>query len=113
MITLSEFKMIYEIIPGETEFRLSFRGDNHDYMIVKYDDCVTFQRCGYEDESDEIEYTDISELLSSDLVDDINLTRDWSKIEDIVADSTFNLALDADLDWMRSVQLTMDVSDML
>ena len=101
MITLSEFKMIYEIIPGETEFRLSFRGDNHDYMIVKYGDCVTFQRCGYEDGSDEIEYTDIAELLSSDLIDGINLTRDWDKIENIVADNMLNLTLNADLSWME------------
>ena len=101
MITLSEFKMIYEVVPGESEFRLSFRGDNHDYMIVKYGDCVTFQRCGYEDGSDEIEYTDIAELLSSDLIDGINLTRDWDKIENIVVDNMLNLTLNADLSWME------------
>lgn len=101
MITLSEFKMIYEVVPGESEFRLSFRGDDRDYMIIKYGDCVTFQRCGYEDGSDEIEYTDIAELLSSDLIDGINLTRDWDKIENIVVDNMLNLTLNADLSWME------------
>ena len=46
MIPIEEFEDIYNLIPGEPEFELWFDEDGPDYMIIKYADCATFQRCG-------------------------------------------------------------------
>lgn len=46
MISIKEFEEIYNLIPGEPEFELWFDEDGPSYMIIKYADCATFQRCG-------------------------------------------------------------------
>ena len=46
MISIEEFETIYNLIPGEPEFELWFDKDGPSYMIIKYADCATFQRCG-------------------------------------------------------------------
>ena len=46
MISIDEFEKIYNLIPGEPEFELWFDEDGPSYMIIKYADCATFQRCG-------------------------------------------------------------------
>ena len=66
-------------------------------MIIKYEDYVTFQRCGYDDGIGEIIYGSLEELFKDDMLDDICLERDWEKIDCIVVDTTWNLLLPEDV----------------
>ncbi|WP_416196100.1 hypothetical protein [Selenomonas sp.] len=65
-----EFTIIFEDMPDE------------EYMIIGYEDRVTFQRCRSDrDGSDEIPYRNLEELFSSDLIDGWNLNRDWDRVK--------------------------------
>lgn len=92
MLSIEEFRKLYEGLEGEPEFEFIFENREHDYMVIKYDDHSSFQRCGYQDGSGEIDYADIDSLLNADLIDGINLGRDWESVGNIVVNSTFNLA---------------------
>ena len=66
MISIEEFEEIYNLIPGEPEFELWFDEDGPTYMIIKYADCATFQRCGNGPRgSGEFEYPSLDALLSA------------------------------------------------
>lgn len=82
MISYEEFKRIYNTIPGEPEFRIYLK--NKEYMIIKYEDYVTFQRCGTVDGSGEIKYSTLDELYNSKSIDNICLKEDWNLIDDII-----------------------------
>ncbi len=97
MISFEEFKRIYAIMPGEPEFELYFRHRAETYMIIKYDDCVSFQRCGYIGENDEADYRSLDALYAADLIDGIKLGKDWNEIEEIETDSTWLLSKDDDV----------------
>lgn len=92
MLSMEEFKKLYGALGGEPEFEFSFKGRDCAYMVIKYDDHASFQRCGYKDGSGEIDYTDLDSILELDLIDGINMKRDWGRICDIVANSTISLA---------------------
>ncbi len=95
IISFEDFKKIYNAIPGEPEFELYFKNTNNTYMIIKYKEAVTFQRCGtMEEKSDEIKYATLDELYNAKLIDGIMLKRDWNLITEIVIDETFNVLLD-------------------
>lgn len=59
--------------------------DGTEYMIIAYDGCCTFLRCGVKGVgSGEIKYDTLDELYEADQpIDNICLKRDWSKIEDM------------------------------
>lgn len=92
MLSIEEFKKLYEALEGEPEFEFAFGGKDCAYMVIKYDDHASFQRCGYENGSGEIDYADLDSILESDLIDGINLKRDWFRVRDIVVNSTISLA---------------------
>ncbi|WP_026659249.1 hypothetical protein [Butyrivibrio sp. AC2005] len=60
MIDYEAFKKLFCEISGEPEFEIIFRGIKNSYMIIKYDDHVSFQRCGTNDGSGEYEYPGVS-----------------------------------------------------
>lgn len=78
---------------GEPEFEITFRGIKISYIIIKYDDHVSFQRCGANDGSGEYEYPSFEELCETKSVDDICLRDMWDKIETIIAEATYDLSL--------------------
>lgn len=92
MLSIEEFKRLYEALGGEPEFEFAFEGRDCAYMIIKYDNHASFQRCGYEGGSGEIDYADLDSILESDLIDGINLARDWGRVCDVVANSAISLA---------------------
>lgn len=94
MITYQVFKKIFDAYNGEPECEIYFNETETTYMIIKYDNCVTFQRCGVEDGSGEFEYRDLDTLYHSVLIDGICLEKDWNNIETIVIDSAFDLAFE-------------------
>lgn len=86
MISIEEFEEIYNLISGEPEFELWFDEDGSSYIIIKYADCATFQHCGDGPRSSgEFEYPSLDALLSAGLLDGLNLRRDWSRIQGIIA----------------------------
>lgn len=89
MIDYKKFKELYEIIVGEPEFKLFFNNTKNTYWIIKYSDYVTFQKNDYEKK-----YKNLDELYTANLIDNINLKRDWEKINDIVINNLFSVVND-------------------
>ena len=83
-VTYEIFKKIYELFPGEPEFYICFEDKDYEYMIIKYADGPTFQRCGTnEEQSGEIKFKSLDELYNTTTIDNIILKDDWEKIEHI------------------------------
>ena len=102
MIPIEEFEGIYNLIPDEPEFEFWFDEDGPTYMIIKYADCATFQRCGNGSRgSGEFEYPSLDALLSADLLDELNLRRDWSRIQGIIASDSRHLNNPNDLQHLK------------
>ena len=97
MISYDEFAKMYETIPGEPEFEICFFDHANTYMIIKYDDHVSFQRCGVSDGSGEFEYSSLSELYQTTTVDGICLKDEWDYIQTIIADSMYDLSIPKEL----------------
>lgn len=78
VISLDEFRAFYDRLPYHAEIEIAFEGRERcaEYMIIKYEDGVSFQRCGYRDGSGELEYGDLEALLKAETVDGICLERD-------------------------------------
>ena len=96
-LTFEQFKMIYQAIGGEPEFEICFTNKSNEYMIIKYKEGVSFQRCGVTDGSGEIYFDTIDELYSAHTIDNICLRNDWSNIDDIIMDSMYSLYLKEDI----------------
>ena len=102
MISIKEFEEIYNLIPGKPEFELWFDEDGPSYMIIKYADCATFQRCGNGPHSSgEFEYPSLDALLGANLLDGLNLRRDWSRIQGIIASDSWRLNSPNDLQHLK------------
>ena len=86
MITIEEFAKNFDAAVGEPEYEVAFENRKGEYMIIKYSDCVTFQRCGIENGSGEIRFGSLDELLSAETIDGICLKRDWDHVRSIVLD---------------------------
>jgi len=93
-LTFDQFKKINETIRGEPEFAFYFDSDT-EYMIIKYDDEVSFQRCGCGEEgSGEFFFPDLDTLYHAVTVDNICLKRDWERIELMYINDSFMLSND-------------------
>ena len=105
-LSFEQFKIIYDAVRGEPEFEILFWGSDKEYMIIKYADGVSFQRCGFDEEqSGEYLYQDLDHLFLATTIDNICLKRDWKRIEIIIVNNTFRL-FDKDkdeLDWLCEV----------
>lgn len=94
MISFLKFKEIFDAIsPGmEPEITLSFLNRRSEYMIIKYNDRVTFQRCGTKSEqSGEISFGSFEELYNARTIDGICLKTEWNDISGIVFDSMLDI----------------------
>ncbi len=97
MISYLKFKEIFDNIDAnrEPEIEFYFKNRKSTYMIIKYNDYVTFQRCGTkEEQSGEIKYKSLDELCNNQTIDDIILINEWDSIEDILFDCTFSVVDD-------------------
>lgn len=90
-VTFEQFKKVFDKIPGEPEFTIKFKNKSQQYMIIKYDGYVTFQRCSDPDNRGEIKYQSITSLYESNLIDDICLKRDWNEIETVILNETYDI----------------------
>lgn len=105
MITYETFYEIFDLVSGEPEFELFFRNTNETYMIIKYENCVSFQRCGAQgDGSREFIYKNLDELYHSRLIDGICLNESWETIEDIILDAIFDMASSSDVEKLKMCQ---------
>lgn len=73
-------KYLKECMITGVESELCIKLNGNDYMIIPFKDKISFQWIG---KTKEFFYTDIDELFSSILVNQINLNTDWFKIEKI------------------------------
>ncbi len=97
VISYSKFKEILDNIDSnrEPEIEFYFKNKKYTYMIIKYKDYITFQRCGAnEEQGGEIKYKSLNELCNSQTIDDIILINEWDSIEDIIFDCTFSVVDD-------------------
>ncbi len=98
------FKVLYDAVPWEGEFEFFFSDTDKTYMVIKYDDHVSFQRCGAGDGSGEYSYDSLMELFKTESVDGICLEKDWDKITAIVADATYDITDEEELsDYKRRI----------
>ena len=106
MLILESFQagLSWECVLNKREaFRIAFDNFNIE-KIIKYDDNVTFQRCGVENGSGEFEYPDLDTLYHSVVIDGICLEKDWNNIETIVIDSSFDLAFPEEIEKLKEKQ---------
>ncbi len=98
MISFEEFTNLYNASQGEPEFEICFLNQKKTYMIIKYDDHVSFQRCGIGDGSGEFDYPSLAVLYQAESVDGIKLMDKWDSIDTIIADGTYDLSVQEELD---------------
>lgn len=96
-LTFEQFKIIYEAIEGEPEFSIYFGNRDEEYMIIKYAERVSFQRCGVYNGSGEIFFDTLDSLFISNTIDEICLKEDWKNITDIIVNYTYQLSIKDDL----------------
>lgn len=96
MIDFESFKKLYNSIPGEPEFEVCFNNTTDTYMIIKYPNEVSFQKCCDKQHSGEIICCSLDELYNSILYDNICLKRDWNDISDIIVDGAWSVLDDKD-----------------
>ena len=71
-MTFEEFKALYDDISSEEEYEFFFSDTDKTYMIIKYDDHVSFQRCGASEGSGKYNYNSLMELYQTESVDGIH-----------------------------------------
>lgn len=87
MISYDKFRDYFNKIEGyEPEIRIIFDNRKSEYMIIKYSNSITFQRCGVDDGSGEVIFKDLDDLYKTRTIDDILLKEDWYRIKDIILD---------------------------
>lgn len=94
--TSEQFKELFDKLEGEPEFRIYFSNHSDEYMIIKYDTKVSFQRCGVSNGSGEIYFDSLDSLFATNTID-ICLERDWGSITDIIVDDWYHLSDKNDL----------------
>lgn len=96
MITYQKFKEVFDNIDSnsEPEIELYFNNRDNTYMIIKYSDFITFQRCGNNEQSGEIKFSTLDELYNTKTIDDIVLKDEWDNISDIIFDAAFSVVED-------------------
>lgn len=99
MISYLKFKEIFDSLDynREPEIEIYFKNKKNNYMIIKYKDFITFQRCGsINEQSGEIKFESLEELYNTKTIDDILLKNEWDDLEDILFDCTFSVIDDKD-----------------
>lgn len=97
MISYIKFKEIFDNIDSyrEPEIEIYFKDKKNTYMIIKYNNYITFQRCGTkEEQSGELKFESLDVLYNSRTIDNIILKDAWDKIENILFDCTFSVVDD-------------------
>lgn len=95
-VSFETFQSVFRQIHSEPEFTFCFKNNPKEYMIIKYETHVTFQRCGVGDGSGEIPFSDLDTLYHTETIDGICLRRDWDTIECIILDDSINLFTNLD-----------------
>ena len=97
MISFLNFKELFDNLnaSNEPEIEFSFKNKQNKYMIIKYFSYITFQRCGtLEEQSGEVKFSSLEELLSTKTIDDIVFIDEWDNIEDIIINCTLSVVDD-------------------
>lgn len=101
MLSCDEFKAILERLKPGAEIEIWTKGMTDSYMIIKYRDNVSFQKCGYPP-FDVSEYGSFDELLDEATIEGTAIRQMWDKIGDIVVNNTFSMNVDDDIRWLKN-----------
>ncbi len=71
---------LYKMVANGWEPELSMFLYDKEYMIIVYKSHCSFQRCGINDGSGEVNYDSLDKLYCTETVDNILLSRDWKDI---------------------------------
>jgi hypothetical protein len=97
MISYTQFKELLNKIEPNTELEILFKNISNKYMIIKYENNYTFQRCGsLEEQSGEMPFDSLEAILTTKTIDDINIKDNWNNIKDIVINYTYSIVDDKD-----------------
>ncbi len=104
-ISYQEFVKVFNILPFHSEIKFVFSHTKKTYMLIKYEESISFQRCGNSIEtirkynldadsvcSREVFYKNLEELYIRKSVDDICLQSDWGRIETICVNDSYDLS---------------------
>ena len=83
MMEFEKFKEIFNNLDGEPEITIKYQDDSSNYMIIKYNNYVTYQKCGID--AIETKYNSIDELYEN------ILKNNWNKITNIIIDEGIDL----------------------
>ena len=100
MITYEQFKEPYNAIGGSPEFPIFLDGKCEEgYMIIKYNDGPTFQKCfaGSSYEERKIGFASLDKLYHATMPDGICLERDWGRVTRVMLGDVFRLEIPEDL----------------
>ena len=92
MLSHNTFLSIFNQTPYAVEFEFYFSNTDETYMLIKFENSVSFARCG----SEELFYPSFEELYNNRSVDDICLAESWDTINSICIDTLFSLPEDLD-----------------
>lgn len=93
MISFDKFIELFNLLSENEEMKIFFKNRKYEYMIIKYKDYVTFQRCG---EHKEIKYNSLEEFINNKMIDDIVFIDEFDNIKDILINNTFSIINDKD-----------------
>lgn len=98
-ISYETFSGIKSAARWEPEFSLTFAGNCGKYMIIPFEQSVSFQRYGLpEEQTGEIWFDSLDALYGAETIDGICLKRDWERIESLIADFRYDLFDEDDLE---------------
>ena len=87
MITINEFKEIFDSLDATNEPEIALEFENESYILVKHIDKLTF---GKDNTNEVYEFKDLNHLWSGD-VNGFKLRDNWDRIKDILLDLTFSI----------------------
>lgn len=95
IMTYERFVEVLNNIPFEPEFEIYLRNCDDTYMVIKYENRVSFQKCG-DNVSGEEYFDDFNELYNAQTIAGVCLRERWNDIQSIVVNSSFHIPEDLD-----------------
>lgn len=95
MITSERFKELFNKLEAKrnSEIEIIFKNIKDSYMIIKYEDKITFGKENLKD-SPIYSFTSLDDLYEANIINGTSLKNNWENINDILIDNTFSVITD-------------------
>lgn len=96
MITYEKFRELFNMLENNRacEIEIYFTNKSNYYMLIKYQDYLTFGVCGESKNFSLYKFATLDELYNSEDIKEINLRENWQYLDDIIIDSSFSVIED-------------------